>query len=399
MVYQLDATIPAFPDPNLADEEDGLLAIGGKMEPEWLLSGYYAGCFPWFQQDGEYYWFSPDPRMVVFPDEYRPHKSLARVIKSGKFEVRMDTCFEEVMRHCASTPREDQDGTWINESYIYGYGKLYRHGYAHSFETFYQDELVGGLYGVCIGRTFYGESMFHTMTDASKVAFARMIEVCRCMGITIIDAQQETSYLTSLGGRLIPRKEFLDHIHRLSPAQAIEYSRNHTKIPNQAVLLLGGNEGDSKELLRTACHLIDQHIGPIARRSSLYQTEPWGDFGEENPQPFLNQGVVANTCLDAATVMAKALEIEKELGRLRTEKDTAEKRVYSSRPIDIDLIFYNDTVCDTSDLILPHPRLHLRRFVLEPLNEIIPNYIHPVLLKSVRELTRHCPDNSAIEKL
>lgn len=399
MVYQLDETIPAFPDPNMCDEDDGLLAIGGKMEPEWLLSGYYAGCFPWFQQDGEYYWFSPDPRMVVFPEEYKPHKSLSRVIKSGKFEVRMDTCFEAVMRHCASTFREGQDGTWIDESYISGYGKLYRHGFAHSFETFYQGQLVGGLYGVCIGRTFYGESMFHTMTDASKVAFTRMIEVCRNLGITIIDAQQETRYLHSLGGRLIPRQEFLDHIHRLSPREALDYSKSHTKVPHQAVLLIGGNEGDRKELLTIARQLIDQQIGPIARQSSLYQTEPWGDFGEEKPQPFLNQGLVVNTCLNEVEVMKKALEIEKELGRIRTEKDTSDKRIYSSRPIDIDLIFYNDVVCVSPDLVLPHPRMHQRRFVLEPLNEIIPTYIHPVLKQSVSELTQSCPDNSSIEKL
>lgn len=214
MIYQLDPEYVGFPDPEEAEPE-GLLAIGGDLSVPRLLEAYCCGIFPWYSDEEPLLWWSLDPRMVLFPEEFRCSKSLRRVVRSGRFEVRIDTCFEQVMRHCGSVQREDQDGTWITEEMVQAYLALHEHGFAHSFETFFHGELVGGLYGVSIGDVFCGESMFHTMTDASKVALVRLVDFCRQHHFRLIDAQQETRHLASLGARPIPRKDYLKILNGL----------------------------------------------------------------------------------------------------------------------------------------------------------------------------------------
>ena len=169
-------------------------------------------------------WWSLDPRMVLFPDEFRYSKSLRRVVSSGKYEVRIDQQFEEVMRHCANVSRIEQHqyGTWITESMIEAYVRLHRLGLAHSFETYHDGNLVGGLYGLSLGPFFFGESMFHTMTDASKVAFVRLVEFCKAHGFRLIDAQQETEHLSSLGARPIPRGEYLKELNAIRAVNTLQ---------------------------------------------------------------------------------------------------------------------------------------------------------------------------------
>jgi len=215
MLYELDPDYPGFPDPNEAEPE-GIIAIGGDLKPDRLLNAYASGIFPWYSAGEPILWWSLDPRMVLFLDDFRYSKSLRRVVKSGRFEVRIDTAFREVMLHCAHTKREGQrGGTWITPEMLDAYCRLHELGFAHSFETYHEGELVGGLYGVSLGQFFFGESMFHTMTDASKVAFVKLVEFCRGNDFKLIDAQQETEHLASLGAKPIPRKEFLDILYTL----------------------------------------------------------------------------------------------------------------------------------------------------------------------------------------
>lgn len=208
MIYELDPDYPGFPDPEEA-EPDGLVAIGGDLSPQRLINAYCQGLFPWYSEGEPIMWWSLDPRMVLFPDEFRCSKTLRRLVRSGRFEVRIDTCFEEVMHQCAQVEREGQDGTWITSEMIAAYVKLHQLGVAHSFETFREGHLVGGLYGVSVGQIFCGESMFHIETDASKVAMVRLVEFCRQHNFRLIDAQQETSHLASLGARPIKRADYL----------------------------------------------------------------------------------------------------------------------------------------------------------------------------------------------
>lgn len=197
-----------FPPAGLADR-DGLLGVGGDLSPGRLLLAYRTGIFPWFDGDDEILWWSPDPRMVLFPDQFRCSVSLTRLIKSGKFEVRFNTCFREVIQNCAVAPRQNQDGTWITDGMIEAYCELNRLGFAMSFESFFKGKLAGGLYGVKIGRMFFGESMFYHIPDASKVATHELTRYCINEGIALIDAQVHTPHIESLGGELIPRNEYL----------------------------------------------------------------------------------------------------------------------------------------------------------------------------------------------
>jgi leucyl/phenylalanyl-tRNA--protein transferase len=202
-----------FPNPELA-HPSGLLAIGGDLSVKRLLLAYSNGIFPWFSEDEPIMWWSPDPRMVLFPEHFKPSRSLRQTLRSGKYEVRMNTCFTEVIQGCAEATRKDQEGTWITADMQQAYIQLHQAGYAHSFETFYDDRLVGGLYGVCVGSLFSGESMFYRMRDASKVAFAMLVDWCINHGVTLIDAQQNTPHLTSLGAVEISRKAFLELIRK-----------------------------------------------------------------------------------------------------------------------------------------------------------------------------------------
>ncbi len=197
-----------FPHPDLS-HPSGLLAIGGDLSLERLLLAYSNGIFPWYSQGEPIMWWSPDPRMVLFPDEFRLSDSLRRTCKSGVFQTTINNCFRKVLENCSTVPRKGQEGTWLTSEMKRAYLRLHKAGYALSFETFSNGELVGGLYGVNIGNTFFGESMFHLAANASKVAFVRFIKWCTEKNIRLIDVQQNTIHLASLGAREIPRSEFL----------------------------------------------------------------------------------------------------------------------------------------------------------------------------------------------
>ncbi|HCS13869.1 MAG: leucyl/phenylalanyl-tRNA--protein transferase [Zetaproteobacteria bacterium CG06_land_8_20_14_3_00_59_53] len=189
-----------FPDPMQA-EDDGLLAGGGDLEPQTLLAAYRCGIFPWYEQGGPILWWSPDPRMVLFPGEFHCSRRLARRMRQACFEVTRDTAFAAVMRGCAGRA----EGTWIHPEMMEAYQRLFDMGYAASIEVWQQGELVGGLYGVHLGRIFFAESMFSRVTDASKVALAELVT----QGWLMIDCQFHTGHLQSLGAREIARAEFL----------------------------------------------------------------------------------------------------------------------------------------------------------------------------------------------
>ena len=207
---------PVFPPLEAALEEpNGLLAAGGDLSPHRLLAAYSRGIFPWYAKGEPILWWSPDPRMVLFPDEIKIGRSLAKTLRNKAYEVRLDTAFTEVVAACAAAPRDGQAGTWITAEMRAAYGRLHALGFAHSIETWIGDELVGGLYGVAIGRVFYGESMFARATDASKIALAHLGVQLRRLGFGIIDCQMETAHLASLGARPIPRREFRALLDRL----------------------------------------------------------------------------------------------------------------------------------------------------------------------------------------
>ena len=198
----------ALKDPN------GLLAAGGELSPARLLEAYRHGIFPWYSGDEPILWWSPDPRMVLYCAELKVSRSLAKSARNKGFELRIDTAFREVLAGCAG-PRRDADGTWLGEDMRKAYVALHRAGHAHSFETWRRGELAGGLYGVALGRMFYGESMFSRATDASKVALLGLVEELRRRGFPLIDCQVRTPLLVSLGAREIPRRAFLREIAAL----------------------------------------------------------------------------------------------------------------------------------------------------------------------------------------
>jgi leucyl/phenylalanyl-tRNA--protein transferase len=198
----------ALRDPN------GLLAAGADLSPARLLDAYVHGIFPWFSEGDPLLWWSPDPRMVLVLDELRISRSLRRVARSGRFTVTFDRAFVQVMAGCAE-PRAAQSGTWITPAMVEAYCALAALGYAHSVESWVDDELVGGLYGVAVGRMFFGESMFARRTDASKVALVHLVQQLRRWEFPMIDCQMSTAHLASLGAREIPRVQFLDEVSRL----------------------------------------------------------------------------------------------------------------------------------------------------------------------------------------
>jgi leucyl/phenylalanyl-tRNA--protein transferase len=199
---------PVFPDPELA-EPDGLLAVGGDLSPERLLRAYREGIFPWYAEDTPILWWSPDPRMVLLPEELHVPRSLARNIRRGAYRIRADTAFGEVIRRCAGVDRPGQDGTWITSAMVAAYERLHALGHAHSFEAWDEEGLAGGLYGVSLGAAFFGESMFADRPDASKAAFVTAVEWMRGRGLELVDCQVETEHLKRFGAREVPRSEFL----------------------------------------------------------------------------------------------------------------------------------------------------------------------------------------------
>ena len=206
-----------FPPPDRAlNEPDGLLAAGGSLNPSRLLRAYRQGIFPWYSPGQPILWWSPDPRLVLFPEAINISRSLAKILRKGQFTVTADTCFEAVIAACAA-PRAPGQGTWITPAMQRAYGRLHRLGHAHSIETWRQGELVGGLYGVAVGRVFYGESMFSRVSDASKVALTALATQLQRWDFAVIDCQMHTDHLVSMGAMAIPRPVFLQLLARYCP--------------------------------------------------------------------------------------------------------------------------------------------------------------------------------------
>jgi len=205
----------ALSDPN------GLLAAGADLSPDRLIEAYRRGIFPWYAQGDPVLWWSPDPRMVLFVDEFRLRRSLAKVLRARRFQIRVDSRFREVMLACATVSRPGQYGTWITSSVIDAYCALHQRGLAHSVEAWMEGKLAGGLYGVAIGRMFFGESMFARETDASKVALANLVAILRLRNMPMIDCQQETAHLATFGARPIPRRMFAERLAALIHSEEV----------------------------------------------------------------------------------------------------------------------------------------------------------------------------------
>jgi leucyl/phenylalanyl-tRNA--protein transferase len=203
-----------FPDVDHAlKEPDGLLAVGGDLSPTRLLRAYRHGIFPWYSDDQPILWWSPDPRTVLYPERLKISRSLRRTLKNKIFTVTADSVFRSVIQCCAE-PRAAGGGTWLTDDMIESYCRLHTMGYAHSIETWYQGELVGGLYGLSLGKVFFGESMFSRHSDASKVAFVHLVEHLQAWDYALIDCQVASAHLSSLGAEAIPRRDFIDILNR-----------------------------------------------------------------------------------------------------------------------------------------------------------------------------------------
>jgi leucyl/phenylalanyl-tRNA--protein transferase len=207
-VFLLGDDPEAFPPPERA-ERSGLLAVGGDLEPRRLLAGYRQGIFPWYSEGQPILWHSPDPRFVLLPERLHVPRSLEKVFRRGTYSIRANTAFEAVVQACAQVPRPGQDGTWITGEMQEAYAALHRLGYAHSVEAWKDDILVGGMYGVAVGRAFFGESMFSRAPDASKAAFVAAARRLFGNGCLLIDCQVETEHLARFGAADVPRRRFL----------------------------------------------------------------------------------------------------------------------------------------------------------------------------------------------
>ncbi|MDR0575981.1 MAG: leucyl/phenylalanyl-tRNA--protein transferase, partial [Candidatus Accumulibacter sp.] len=206
-----------FPPLELAlREPNGLLCAGGDLTPRRIVQAYVNGIFPWYSPGEPILWWSPDPRMVLFPSEFRISRSLRKTLRRGRYRIRLDTRFVDVIRACARTPRPGQAGTWITPEIEAAYVRLHELGYAHSVETWIGDRLGGGLYGIAIGKMFYGESMFARDADASKIAVAHLARFLGERGFGMIDCQMKTAHLASLGAREIPRGDFVRALRELT---------------------------------------------------------------------------------------------------------------------------------------------------------------------------------------
>lgn len=206
MPYLLEGDALWFPEVEEADE-DGFLMAGGDLSPERLLLAYASGIFPWFEHYGIPHWFSPDPRLVLFPEKIKVSKSMQQLLKSGRFTITYDTAFEDVIKKCAATPRKNQDGTWISDDFIEAYIDLHRMGHAHSVEVWHNEVLAGGLYGVETNGVFSGESMFSHQPNSSKAA---LIWLCQSGKHRFIDCQVGTEHLQRMGAEHISRNLFIE---------------------------------------------------------------------------------------------------------------------------------------------------------------------------------------------
>jgi leucyl/phenylalanyl-tRNA---protein transferase len=212
-VFKLSDGDFSFPDPDLA-ESNGLLAVGTDLDPRRLIVAYQQGIFPWFKEEGLFYWFAPDPRCVLFFNDLKIHKSMRSIFNQQKFRYTLDTCFEQVMHACANTPRQgaSEASSWIEEDFLQSYSTLHQLGVAHSVEVWENDELVGGLYGLSIGKIFFGDSMFSKKTNASKAGFITLARALQQTGFQLIDCQIQTPHLESLGAKGISRTLFTEYL-------------------------------------------------------------------------------------------------------------------------------------------------------------------------------------------
>jgi len=212
-LYSLDQTLCDFPDPKQA-ERDGLIAFGGDLSPKRLISAYSQGIFPWYSPGEPILWWSPDPRFVLFPDNLHISKSLSKVIQKEKYSITMDQAFTSVIQECANIRIENGCSTWITKRMIQAYSQLYEMGFAHSVETWMEGKLVGGLYGISLGRMFSGESMFHRESNASKVALVALVAFARLYQFDFIDCQVATKHLKNLGAENISRNYFFNILNK-----------------------------------------------------------------------------------------------------------------------------------------------------------------------------------------
>ena len=210
-VYQLIPEVLLFP-PTEEAEGDGLLAVGGDLTKERLLAAYSKGVFPWYEAGQPILWWSPDPRLVLIPEELKISRSLRKALRKQQFEIRFDSAFQQVIKACADVRTQQGEGTWIIPEMQQAYTELHQDGFAHSVESWLDGELAGGLYGISLGQCFFGESMFSTRNDSSKVALVALVEFSKQVGIKMIDCQMTTSHLLSLGAREIKRKVFLQNL-------------------------------------------------------------------------------------------------------------------------------------------------------------------------------------------
>ena len=219
-VYQLSEDL-AFPSPHLASKE-GLLAVGGDLTRTRLLLAYSSGIFPWYSENEPILWWSPDPRLVLYPDELKISRSLSKIIKKSAYTVTVDRAFEQVINECARVRLENQEGTWIVDEMVTAYCNLHESGFAHSAEAWEGDHLVGGLYGVSLGRCFFGESMFTRLSNASKVAFVSLVHHLRSLNFALIDCQVTTGHLTRFGAREISRARYLKELDEALKAPTLK---------------------------------------------------------------------------------------------------------------------------------------------------------------------------------
>jgi len=203
----------SFPNPRFASDE-GLLAYGGDLSSSRLLSAYRHGIFPWYNEGDPILWWSPNPRLLLYPEKFRVRKSFRRVLRSQKYVVRFDEAFSDVIAHCASVPRAGQDHTWIVAPMREAYIRLHEEGFAHSVEVYQEGKLVGGLYGLAMGKVFFGESMFSLVSDASKVAFKALSDVLGLRGYDFIDCQMKTDHMVGLGAEVVEREKYLDALEK-----------------------------------------------------------------------------------------------------------------------------------------------------------------------------------------
>ncbi len=210
MIFRLSEDI-IFPAPELSNE-DGILAFGGDLSPKRLILAYQSGIFPWYSEDEPIIWWSPNPRFVLYPEDLKVSKSMKQIFRKGHFKITYDQAFEQVIRNCSKAPRKGQDGTWIVEEMITAYINLHKLGIAHSAECWENDQLVGGLYGISLGKVFFGESMFAHKSNASKAAFLTLGQKLKELDFELIDSQVYTDHLASLGAIEIDRSQYLNEL-------------------------------------------------------------------------------------------------------------------------------------------------------------------------------------------